>query len=320
LCPTHPGDFENDTMTDGLVQCSACGRKYPVAGGVLRLLDSGSASDEVLAHEQKLWDSGAAEYDTHVTYGRHTLNAMELPATLRALGNIKDRVVLELGCGTGRISLSVATLCRELVAVDFSLNELAILAGKLQPHAPVSLVQADVTQPLAMSRSFDLAFSSQVVQALPTREHRMSMFRWAAEALSDDGRFVFTTYHHGLRNRVFGIARSARYTTGGIYRYYSTISEIKREVAPYFDMVRVRPIQVVVPGIRRLGLPPVFVSRVAERIPGLKNLGILLLVEASQPVRPPQEGDPSMAVESGLALLRRRFGAARGDGEVAKQR
>jgi SAM-dependent methyltransferase len=287
-------------------QCTVCQRQYPIERGVLRLLDD-AAADDFSAHEQHLWDLGAADYDNHVTDGRTLLNAMEIPATLRALKDIAEASVLELGCGTGRLTVHMANACRELVAVDFSGSELSILAQKLPTEAPVSLVQADVSRPLAASRAFDVIVSSQVVQALPSRHHRMAMFRWASEALSDSGRFVFTTYHHGLRNRVFGIARSARYREGGIYRYYSTVAELKREVLPYFESVRIRPIQVVIPGTGRLRIPPVALSRAAERIPVLKQLGILLLVEAQLPHRTPAEGDPSMAVEGGVTLIRRRL-------------
>jgi predicted TPR repeat methyltransferase len=305
--------------SEGLIQCTVCKREFGVASRVVRLLCQDDAGDPALAREQELWESGAQEYDARVTHGRQMLNAMEIPPTLSALGDLRDKVVLELGSGTGRVSMRVAERCRDLVAVDFSFNHLQILGDKLPKQSAVCLVQADVTQPCAAPRMFDLAFSSQVVQALPTREHRMRMFRLAAESLSDNGQLVFTTYHHGLRNRLFGIARSARYTHGGIYRHYSTVSEIRREIAPYFDAVRVRPLQVMLPGAGRLGIPPVLVSRVAERVPGIRQLGILLLVEAKRPYRPPQEGDPSMAVESGLTLLRRRFAAARSSGSAASQ-
>jgi SAM-dependent methyltransferase len=311
---------EPERISTAVVQCADCMREYPIEHGVLRLLEQSAVRDAISAREQELWEKGAGEYDSRVTHGRQTLNAIEIPPTLRALGDVKDKVVLELGCGTGRLSTLIASACREYVAVDFSINELAILSKKIKPDARVSLVQADVTQPISAPRSFDLILSSQVVQALPTRDHRMGMFRWAAEALTDAGRFVFTTYHHGLRNRLFGIAKSARYTHEGIYRYYSTMDEIKREVVPYFNSVQVRPIQVVLPGVERLGLPPVALSRVAERIPGLKQLGILLLVEARQPVRPPEEGSPSMAVEDGITLLRRRFEGVRERRRVASQR
>jgi hypothetical protein len=52
-------------------------------------------------------------------------------------------------------------------------------------------------------------------------------------------------------------------------------------------------------------------SRIAERIPGLRQLGILLLVEARRPVRPPDEGEPSMAVEDFVTLLKRRSASVR---------
>ncbi len=317
-CPSDEGTLRPppDTLgqaglTNAIVTCELCGREYVIKDGILALLESGATTDEASSHEQTLWDLGAQDYDAHVTEGRAALNAMEIPPTLRALGMVRNRDILELGCGTGRLSTLLAPVCRELLAVDFSADELAILGAKLGPSEPVSLVQADVTRPLAAPRSFDLILSSQVVQALPTREHRMSMFRWAAEAMRDTGRFVFTTYHHGLRNRILGIAQAARYTEGGIYRYYSTMDGIRHELRPYFDSVRVRPIQVVLPGAERLGLPPVKGSQIFERVPGVRQLGILLLVEAAKPVRPPIEGSPSMAVEDTLTLLRRRLARAR---------
>ncbi len=295
-----------DTLTDA-IQCTVCEREYSIDAGIVRLLDRAFPADDFSAREQHLWDDGAADYDAHVTEGRKTLNEMEIPPTLRALGDISNKVVLELGCGTGRITVRLANTSKELVAVDFSAKELAILSRKFGSEVSISLVQADVSRPVVAARSFDVIVSSQVVQALPSRHHRMSMFRCASEALRDSGKFVFTTYHHGLRNRLFGIARSARYREGGIYRYYSTVDELTREIQPFFDSVRIRPIQVVLPGAARLRIPPVLLSRVAERTPGLRQLGILLLVEAQQPHRAPGEGDPSMAVEGGITLIRRRL-------------
>ena len=108
------------------------------------------------------------------------------------------------------------------------MESLKILVQKLQPGLPVGLVRADITNLSIAPRSFHRVLST-LVSNLPTREHRLSMLHLASDSLTKHGRFVFSTHYYGIRERWGGVAKSGRYTKGGIYRYYFRKNEIKRE-------------------------------------------------------------------------------------------
>jgi SAM-dependent methyltransferase len=272
-----------DRLTNGALRCNACRRDFPVSGGIVRLLED-DGQDAEGAHERGLRDAHAeAEYDH--SRARPADNAMEIGPMLAALEVDRTSTVLELGCGTGRYTVLLAGDCAAVLAVDFSLESLRILARRLGPDAPVGLVLADITRLAVAGGGFDRCLST-LVSNLPTPAHRKAMYRLAAGALHPDGRFVFGTHHYGLLARWNRVPKVGRYSEGGIYREYFRPREVSREARAFFGTVRARPIQVGLPGARRLGLSPDVVSRLVERIPGLNTFGRLVLVAADGPLRP----------------------------------
>jgi hypothetical protein len=114
------------------------------------------------------------------------------------------------------------------------------------------------------------------------------MMRVAATAIEPDGRFVFHTHHYDARSRLRRVPRAGHYREGGIFRYLFDRAEIVAETRPYFDAVSCRPIQIALPLAGRLRLPLLRLSRAAERIPLVNQLGALLLVIARRPRPVPQ--------------------------------
>jgi len=109
------------------------------------------------------------------------------------------------------------------------------------------------------------------------------MYRVAANALTADGKFVFDVHHHSLREWIHRIPQAGHYPDSGIYRYLFRRKEIVDECGSFFERVRCRPIQITLPWIGRLGVQPVALSRMAERIPFFNLLGELLLGVAERP-------------------------------------
>ncbi|HEY8038630.1 MAG TPA: class I SAM-dependent methyltransferase, partial [Polyangiaceae bacterium] len=210
-----PGAPAAGVVVDGVVRCARCRREYPVRAGILRLLDQ-TALDGESAHELRLREAAADGYDEDMSRVRQ-FDVMERLPTLAALEPLRDSVVLELGCGTGRFTVELARACRTLLAVDFSGASLAVLAAKLGDAGMVGLVQADVTRLAVAPGAFDRV-ASTLVSNLPTRAHREAMLRLAAGALRETGTFVFSTHHYGVRERLRRLARDGRYDAGGIYR------------------------------------------------------------------------------------------------------
>jgi SAM-dependent methyltransferase len=264
------------------VHCTRCLREVRVERGILRLLDD-SGLDGESAHELRLRDDMAQDADYaegfRATWRLRQIDLAETSPTLEAMGPLEDKAILELGCGTGRYTTELAKANRMLLALDFSMTSLARLATKLEGCLTTGLVQADVTKLTVAPRQFDLVFST-LVSNLPTHAHREAMYRLVKEALKDDGQFVFSTHHHGVRQRLRGETADGRYSGGGIYRRLFTRREIDEEMAPYFEESTSRPIQVTIPLTWHLGLPLAKLSRVLEHVPLVNQLGNILLVTA----------------------------------------
>lgn len=206
---------------------------------------------------------------------------LEIPQHVAALRLLPDSVLLEIGAGMGRFTRLFAQNCRAIVAVDFSLASLRFLAGRLDSNSNVLLVHADATRIRVAPRAFSRAFATT---PLDTREQRLAMHRLASDALTDDGLWIFSTERWDLRSRIRRQPRAQRYDSsfgaGSLYFRFKQY-EIEREAAPYFARIKSRPIKVILP----FGVKSVLLSRVAEHLPFLRDLGDLWLATAERPIR-----------------------------------
>jgi SAM-dependent methyltransferase len=268
----------------GTLRCTDCSVTFSIDDGILNMLDA-DALDEESQHEKQLRNETArSQQATGPAWYENEQNLSEIIPTLEALSVNQGMTMLELGCGDGRYTVHLAGQCKWIVALDFSIESLRILAQRCKNLKNVALVLGDISSIKVCNAHFDRVFST-LASNLPTREHRQAMYHLATQALKPDGRFVFSTHHHGLRQRLSGEDKSGRYTHGGIYRYNFTVSECNAEVRPYFKFVVARPIQIHLPFARRLPLPIVVQSRFLERIPLLSYLGNLILCTAERPLR-----------------------------------
>jgi SAM-dependent methyltransferase len=268
-------------------QCEDCASGYSEEDEILRLLDSDRLHSE--SHrELNLRDEqagGSRKWRSLQDLIDDEHQAMEVLPTLEWLSLSRRDDLLELGCGDGRYTRFLAVQVKSLMAVDLSLRSLLCLRTQLDVDVAkkcIGLVQADACSLKLVPRSFDVAFST-LVSNLPTPDHRVALYRLAAESIRPHGRFVFSVHQHSFRDRMLGVAKSGRYAGGGIYRYQFSAQELESEIGRFFEWFRIRPIRTYVPLSRRFGLRPISVSRFAERVPLLGRLALLLLCEARRP-------------------------------------
>jgi len=291
-------------LTDGFLSCSRCRTEYRIESGILRMLPgdlSGENTHEIECKNQEYLAMSESFVSFPIGWRSELKDRIEIPPHLEALGPLEGKRVLEFGCGDGRFTLLMAQLGAEVLAVDFSIEGLRRLSRnlssgvapttyKVRPRLSgsdlrgrVGLVQADASQFRAAPRSFDRALSAT---PLDGRDERMTMFRNISDALKDDGRFVGGVEHDDLRRRALGLPVARRYSPGGIFIEHFTTPAIRREVAPFFGRIRVRPIRAHVPFLQRLPIKLVTaVSLVIAAIPGLRQLGEILLMSAERPIR-----------------------------------
>jgi SAM-dependent methyltransferase len=279
-------------IVDGLLSCARCGATVPVVAGMVRLLAPESLEGEE-AHEMNLRDAQTRvlSSERERAYWAGLYSSRETRSTLAALAPGSGDTVVDLGCGTGRYTSLLAGACRRVLAVDFSLESLRWLLRENTPGPNVGLVHGDITRLRLAPRRFDRALATT---PLDSRAQRLAMHGVAAGALADSGVYVFSTEHYDLRSRLLGAPRAQRYRPGENLFFRLERDEVEREAAAYFRDVRSRPINVSLPFSHRLPRPwRALLSAAAERVPGLRELGDLVLVRASRPLREPVEGDSS---------------------------
>ena len=105
--------------------------------------------------------------------------AVEMPSTIRRLRPDEGDRVLDAGAGTGRLTLELATKCKEVIAVDYSLESLKLCREKCERsnRRGVFWVQADLCKLPFRPGVFDKVGSCQVIQDLPSTDSREETLR-----------------------------------------------------------------------------------------------------------------------------------------------
>ncbi len=116
------------------------------------------------AKNREYWDNAADDYqDTHrrrLSVGRPAWGVWRIPERrLQALGDVKGRRVLELGCGAAQWSIALARLSARPVGLDSSGRQLDH-ARRLMARAQVDfpLVQASGEEVPLAGESFEVVF------------------------------------------------------------------------------------------------------------------------------------------------------------------
>jgi SAM-dependent methyltransferase len=195
-CP----DDRSPVVVDSLqqVHCPECGRVFSGEPGILRMLPAqpGWSASELsdAAQERSQRDVEAHGYDGLL--GLRFLTRWEIPATLGPLRIHGTDRVLEVGCGTGRLTLPAAKDGGELLAVDHSLESLRILRRKLSTTAgsPVLLVQGDATCLPVQTAWATRALSCQMLEHLPSEAMRARAVAELGRCLGAGGRVALSGY------------------------------------------------------------------------------------------------------------------------------
>jgi SAM-dependent methyltransferase len=135
---------------------------------------------ETTRHIQEFWDVDAATYDRSASHGAHT--AAERAAWTAALARLLPPAparVLDVGAGTGFLSLMAARLGHDVTALDLSAGMLAELRAKaLSEDLAISFVEAPATDP--PPGPFDAVMERHLTWTLPDPATCLRAWRQAA--------------------------------------------------------------------------------------------------------------------------------------------
>ncbi|HXG23893.1 MAG TPA: methyltransferase domain-containing protein [Chthonomonadales bacterium] len=225
---------EKDQIQAGLLCCPTCSRTYPVENGIARMLPSAlTDADHALSDdstvrkrsEMRARDEQALDYDR--MWHLNLFGLLEIPMTLRQLALAPDHLLLEAGCGTGRMTRQFAARCRQVVAVDFSWDSLHSCAAKLQKAGVrnVDLIQADICRLPLQSAIFDRIVSCQVLEHIPTPAAREQAIEELGRVMRPGGNLVLSAYQYSWITRLFTQKEGEH--TGGIYFYRFARDELQ---------------------------------------------------------------------------------------------
>lgn len=240
---------EGEQIVAGRLRCLGCGQNYPIEEGIARLLpgsltgnrghvDADVPFDPVEAErkrsEMAARDAQVGHYDRMP--GLKLFGKLEIPVTLAQMNLRPDDVLLEAGCGTGRMTPTFAARCRWLVAVDFSWESLRVCQRKVEAAGirNVDLIQADVCALPFREAAFSKVVSCQVLEHIPTPVSRAQMVAELARVAQSGGGIVLSAYQHSLLTRLFSRKEGAH--TGGIYFYRFSRRELRRLLEPSLEV------------------------------------------------------------------------------------
>jgi ubiquinone/menaquinone biosynthesis C-methylase UbiE len=128
---------------------------------------------------REAYNNWSAQYDQNDNKTRD----LEAKALMSMLAGRSFRNCLEIGCGTGKNTVSLLTICEQITAVDFSEKMLEIAKQKINTGRVV-FTKADIQDEWTFGHQFDLVTFSLVLEHI---QHLERVFSQASKALVTGG-------------------------------------------------------------------------------------------------------------------------------------
>lgn len=215
-----------------------------------------------------------AEWDDRLDFAgwvsSYTGEPIERPEMEEWLGQTVDRIlslkpesILELGCGTGLLLLSIADKCKRYVGTDISKLGLYHIRGvthRKAEYAGVELRHEPAHEAVAKEeKSFDVVILNSVVQYFPNAEYLVRVLQAAARAVRDGGHiFVGDVRHRGL-----------------LEIFHSSLEIARTTPSTPADVVRQRALTQM-QNESELAIDPEFFYALPESVPGLSSAEVWL--------------------------------------------
>jgi SAM-dependent methyltransferase len=155
-------------------------------------------------------------YDANIYDGLNTF-LDDLQFYNKWLPRIKDEKVLELGCGTGRLTIPLAKNGYNITGVDFTSSMLQKAKAKTtRAGLNIEFIEADM-RTLSLSEKFDLIFIPfNSIHHLYKNEDLFNTFKVVKHHLKDGGLFLLDCFNPNIQYIVEGekeTINTAEYTT-----------------------------------------------------------------------------------------------------------
>lgn len=284
-CPVHQAPLRTDADAQHLV-CEPGAHRYPLVDGIACFLDAMTDADPESTIKRQEIAARDQVADGYTSSYSEQKNRLEIPPCLNAMSPEPSDVVVELGCGTGRITVKYVPQVAGTVAIDFSLQSLRHLR-KVLPASQrdrVLLIHGDICSPPLAPGQFSKAVSFQVLEHLPSPESRLAAFRKAAQLLRPGGDLVCTVYNWSLEKQLDarrGLGDDTQkqgFHDTGIFYYNFEEHELRQMfVEAGLQLELLAGIRIPIPGGRILGPLSVLMNRLLSRTTfGIRRAHLLL--------------------------------------------
>jgi len=123
----------------------------------------------------------------------------EVKSIIEAVNPQPNDLILDVGAGTGQFSEIIAAKCRHLVALDNSQKSIEEIDLHNSSKGNITAHVHDITHPIPRIAAFDKAFSTQVIQHIPSHELRIAALRNIRDALKQGGELVCEMFDYNSK-------------------------------------------------------------------------------------------------------------------------
>lgn len=140
------------------------------------------------------WDAFADAYSkNHTEKGDLHKEVFLNPTLFSLMGNVKNKKVLDAGCGEGYLSRMLSNSDAVVTAVDYSSRMIEIANERTPDNLLINYIQGNCENLTTLEdKSFDLIVSNMVIHDLA---HYEKAFQEMFRLLVDGGSFIFSILH-----------------------------------------------------------------------------------------------------------------------------
>lgn len=147
-------------------------------------------TDEAILRWDKYADAYAA---THTEQGDLHKEVFLNPTLLSLMGEVKDKRILDAGCGEGYFGRILAKAGADVTAVDYSTKMIEIAKERTSANLSIEYRHGNCEDLFFLKdKRFDLIVSNMVIQDLQYYEKALQEMH---RLLADDGSFIFSILH-----------------------------------------------------------------------------------------------------------------------------
>lgn len=225
---------EGDVMS-GCIRCDECGTSYPIVAGIAHLVslrNLGADVAELRKRERNARDADSEHYDGTISAGH---NAIEVRSIVSALRPSSDETVVDLGAGTGRLTVALALSGPCVIAVDLSPRSLLINRQKCAEAGVAERVlhiEADACRLPLRDFSIDKLGSGMLLEHIAPASERKRCVAEIRRVLRDGGKMALTAYNYSRSMRRRRAPREGTHE-GDLYFYRFDRNELAGLLAEF---------------------------------------------------------------------------------------